>query len=198
MYTVIGAVGSRAFRVIWMLEELEQPYELIQAAPRSPEITAHNPDGKVPALIVDGAALLDSVAIVQYLADRHDALTFPAGSIERARQDSLTQFCVDEVEGALWTAAKNTFVHPKEHQTPEVKKTCRFEFNLAMERLVRRLGDGPFVMGEKMTVPDILLGHCHGWARAAKFEIPEGPAHEYFRRLVSRPAFQRADEQRNA
>jgi len=198
MYTVIGAVASRALRVIWMLEELEQPYELIQAAPRSPEITGHNPTGKVPALLVDGATLLDSVAITQFLADRHDALTYPAGSLERAKQDSLTQFCVDEVEGALWTAAKNTFVHPKEHQTPDVKETCRFEFNLAMERLEHRLGDGPFVMGEKMTVPDILLGHCSGWARAAKFEVPDGPVGEYFRRLVNRPAFKRAGAQRNA
>ncbi len=197
MYTVIGAVASRALRVIWMLEELEQPYDLIQAAPRSPEITEHNPDGKVPALIVDGTTLLDSVAITQFLADRHNALTFPAGSLERAKQDSLTQFCVDEVEGALWTAAKNTFVHPKEHQTPEVKETCRFEFNLAMERLERRLGDGPFVMGEVMTVPDILFGHCAGWARAAKFELPGGSVGEYLNRLVSRPAFQRAGARRN-
>ncbi|MCB4378855.1 glutathione S-transferase, partial [Synechococcus sp. MU1644] len=26
MYRVIGTVKSRAFRVLWMLEELEQPY----------------------------------------------------------------------------------------------------------------------------------------------------------------------------
>ena len=198
MYTVIGAVASRALRVIWMLEELEQPYELVQAAPRSPEATEHHPDGKVPALIVDGTTLLDSVAIIQFLADRHNALTYPAGSLERAKQDSLTQFCVDEVEGALWTAAKNTFVHPEEHQTRAVKDTCRFEFKMAMERLERRLGDGPFVMGKTMTVPDILLGHCAGWARAAKFDLPDGAVGEYFNRLVSRPAFRRVNAHRKA
>ncbi len=198
MYTVIGAVASRAMRVIWMLEELEQPYELIQANPRTPEILAHNPDGKIPALICDGTTLIDSTAITQFLADRHNAFTYPAGTIERAKQDSLTQFCVDEVEGALWTAAKNTFVHPEEHRTPGVKDTCRFEFGLAMQRLEQRLGEGPFVMGDKMTVPDILLGHCSGWARVAKFEIPDGPVRDYFRRLTNRPAFQRADAHRTA
>ncbi len=198
MYTVIGAVASRAMRVIWMLEELEQPYELIQANPRSPEILSHNPDGKIPALICDGTTLTDSTAITQFLADHHGAFTYPAGTIERAKQDSMTQFCVDEIEGALWTAAKNTFVHPEEHRTPAVKDTCRFEFGLAMQRLEQRLGDGPFVMGEKMTVPDILFGHCSGWARAAKFEIPDGPVRDYFRRLISRPAFQRADAHRAA
>jgi glutathione S-transferase len=196
MYTVIGAIASRAMRVVWMLEELEQPYTLIPAPPRSPEVIAHNPDGKIPALLVDNVTLTDSVAITQFLADRHGALTFAAGTLERARQDALTQFCVDEIEGALWTAAKNTFVHPEAHRVPAVKETCRYEFALALERLERRLGDGPFVMGETITVPDILLGHCSGWARAAKFDIPDGPVRDYFRRLVARPAFQRADRHR--
>jgi len=35
MYTVIGGTKSRAFRVMWMLEELGQPYELNPAAARS-------------------------------------------------------------------------------------------------------------------------------------------------------------------
>ena len=196
MYTVVGTVATRALRVIWMLEELEQPYEVQEATPRSPEITAHHPDGKVPALLVDGEALLDSVAITQFLADRHGALTFEAGTLERARQDSLTQFCVDEIEGALWTAAKNSFVHPEDKRTPAVKETCRYEFALAMQRLERRLGDGPFVMGDTMTVPDIIIGHCSGWARSAKFDIPEGPVREYFGRLTARPAFKRAVAQR--
>lgn len=198
LYTVVGAIASRAMRVVWMLEELEQPYTLIPAAPRSPEAVAHHPDGKIPALVCEGETLVDSVAITQFLADRHGAFTAPAGTMERARQDAMTQFCVDEVEGALWTAAKNSFVHPEEIRVPAVKEACRYEFALAMQRLEQRLGDGPFVMGEAMTVPDILLGHCSGWARVAKFDIPDGPVREYFRRLVSRPAFQRADRHRTA
>jgi putative NADH-flavin reductase len=54
MYTVIGSPRSRAMRVLWMLEELEQPYELIPAAPRDEAVRAYNPAGKVPVLLVDG------------------------------------------------------------------------------------------------------------------------------------------------
>lgn len=193
MYTVIGPLKTRALRVLWMLEELEQPYKHNPAPPRSPEAMAHSPGGKVPALLVDGEAVVDSVAIVQFLADRHGALTHPAGTMERARQDSLTQFCVDEIEGALWTAAKNSFVLPKDKRTPVVKVTCRYEFAIAMERLERRLGENEFVTGDTMTVPDILFGHCAGWAVSAKFDLPEdGPVAAYFQRLRSRPAFRRA------
>ncbi|MCB1398536.1 MAG: glutathione S-transferase, partial [Rhodobacteraceae bacterium] len=100
MYTVIGTVQSRALRVLWMLEELGHSYEHVVAAPRSEGVVAFNPAGKVPVLIVDGTPITDSTAIIQYLADRHGALTHPAGTLERARQDSLTQFLLDEFDAA--------------------------------------------------------------------------------------------------
>ena len=57
MYTVVGPVKSRAFRVMWMLEELRQDYEVVPAAPASDEARQFNHLGKIPAL-VDGDAVL--------------------------------------------------------------------------------------------------------------------------------------------
>lgn len=192
MYTLVGTMKTRALRVAWMLEEIGADYDLINAPPRSEEARKHHRDGKVPVLRFDSVVLTDSVAIIQFLADRHNELTHRAGTITRAEQDSLTQFCVDEVEGALWTAAKNSFVLPEDKRVPSIKETCRFEFGLAMQRLETRLGNGPFIMGDMMTVPDILFGHCAGWAKSAKFEWPAGRVSEYFARLRGRPAFARA------
>ena len=192
MYTVIGAARTRAIRVLWMLEELGQPYAHVPAAPRSPEARAANPSGKVPALLVDGEAVTDSVAIVTYLADRHAACTHPAGTLARARQDAVTQFCVDEVEGALWTAAKHSFVHPEGLRVPEVKAACKAEFDAAMARLAAMVEGREFVAGDMFTVPDLLLGHCAGWAQAAKFDLPDGAAGEYLARMRARPALARA------
>ena len=106
MYTVIGTAKSRAARVLWMLEELGQPFEHVAAPPRSEGVTAFNPAGKVPVLIDAGTPITDSTAIIQYLADKHGALTHPAGTLERARQDSLTQFLLDEFDANLWMAAR--------------------------------------------------------------------------------------------
>lgn len=189
MYTLIGAPRSRAFRVMWMLEELGEYYEHDPAPPRSERVRAVNPDGKIPVLMVGGEALTQSVAIVQFLADRHGRFTAPAGALARARQDAVTQFCVDEIEGALWTAAKNSFVHPEDVRVPEVKRVCRVEFAAAMATLDRLLGDRPFVAGEDFTVPDLLIGHCAGWATMAKFDRPSGRVGAYVERLRARPAF---------
>jgi glutathione S-transferase len=188
MYTLIGHPRSRAMRIMWMLEELGEPYEYDPAPPHSPAILAVNPSGKIPALKVDDTVLTDSVAILTFLADRHGKLTFPAGTLERARQDAFTQFCIDEIEGALWTAGKHSFVLPEEMRVPAIKATCRFEFDRAMRTLETRLGDNEFVMGGAFTIPDLLFGHAAGWAESAKFDLPGGKAGAYFARLRARPA----------
>lgn len=192
MYTVIGTVGSRAARVLWMLEELGEPYEHVPAPPRSEGVTAFNPAGKVPVLVEDGTPITDSTAIVQYLADKHGRLTHRAGTLDRARQDSLTQFLLDEFDAALWMAARHSFVLPEALRHAAIKNTLRWEFERSQRTLVHRMGEGPFLMGERMTVPDIILTHCGTWALAAKFPIVEHRLTDYLDRMRRRPAYRRA------
>lgn len=192
MYTVIGNVRSRAARVIWMLEELGQAFEHIPAPPRSEGVTAVNPAGKVPVLIADGTPITDSTAIIQFLADRHNALTFPAGTLDRARQDSLTQFLLDEFDAALWMAARHSFILPEELRQSAIKDSLKWEFERSQDVLVRRMAEGPFLMGEQMTVPDIILTHCGDWARAAQFPVNQQRLVAYFERMRGRSAYQRA------
>jgi glutathione S-transferase len=192
MYTVIGTVDSRAARVLWMLEELGESYEHVAAPPQSEGVTAFNPAGKVPVLIDEGTPITDSTAIIQYLADRHLKLTHPAGTLARARQDSLTQFLLDEFDANLWTAARHSFILPEELRHAAIKNTLRWEFERSQKILMQRMGDGEFIMGDKMTVPDIILTHCGNWALSAKFPITEHRLSEYLTRMQNRPAFKRA------
>ena len=192
MYTVIGAPRTRAIRVIWMLEELGQAYTVDPAKPRDAAVSAINPSGKVPVLMDGNDAIIDSVAIVQYLADKHQMLTHKAGTIARAHQDSFTQFCVDDVESCLWTAAKHTFVLPAELRVEGAKTASQFLFDRAMGHFAQRLGDNAYVMGDTFTVPDLLIGHCAGWAASMGWVIPEGNVSAYVARVRGRPAFLKA------
>ncbi|WP_416915063.1 MAG: glutathione S-transferase family protein [Roseicyclus sp.] len=192
-YTLVGAVKSRAFRVLWTLEELGLDYEHIDAAPQSAEVIRISPAGKVPVLVADGVPITDSVAIMTFLADRHGALTFPAGTLERARQDSLTNMILDEIDATLWTAAKHSFVLPEDKRLPAIKDSLQWEFARAQTNLVARMAeDGPFLMGETMTIADILLAHCGGWAINAKFPITEPRLRDHIAMMRDRPAFHRA------
>lgn len=192
MYTVIGPVQSRTLRVIWMLEELGQPYDHVPALPQSDSVVQINPAGKVPVLIYDGTPITDSTAIMTFLADRHGKMTYPAGTLERARQDSLTQFLLDEFDAALWLAARHSFVLPEELRLSAIKNTLRWEFEKSQKQLIHRMGEGDFVIGDQMTVPDIILAHCLIWALTAKFPVIEPRLSKFLAQMRERPAFRRA------
>jgi len=192
MYKLIGGKHSRAFRVLWALEEMGLDYAYEPAAPRSDEVRALNPAGKIPVFVVEGTPITDSVAIMQFLADKHGLLTYPAGSLERARQDSFTQFACDEMDGTLWTSARNSFVLPEARRVPAIKDTLKWEFARSMKTLARRLGDSEYLMGERFTIADIVAVHCATWARSAHFEIVEPAVNAYVARATARPAYKRA------
>ena len=168
MYKVVGSVNSRAFRVMWMLEELGQSYEIITASPGSEEARKYNPLGKVPALVAGDDFLTDSCAIMQFLADKHGAMTAAAGTAARARQDAMVFWLIDEFDAILWAAAKHSFVFPKDRRVPVIKDSLKEEFTRASTLLADRI-EGPFLMGDQMTVPDILAVHCLNWSIGANF-----------------------------
>ncbi|WP_137701792.1 glutathione S-transferase family protein [Marimonas lutisalis] len=191
MYEVIGSTQSRAFRVMWMLEELGQDYKHSPEKPRSEMVSALNPSGKVPVFKDGDAVLTDSTAIISYLGDKHQALTYPCGTIERAKQDALTHQVLDEIDSVLWVAARHTFILPEDKRVPEVKDSLRWEFDRNVARIAERL-EGPFLMGDTMTVPDIILTHCLNWAYASKFTYDQDNLLAYAKAMRGRDAFKRA------
>jgi len=188
MYTVIGSAKSRAFRVMWMLEELGQPYDIIPASPASDEARKYNPSGKIPALIDGQDTLSDSCAIMQYLGDKHGALTAPAGTSARARQDAMLFWLNDEFDAILWAAAKHSFVFPKELRRPDIKDSLKGEFERAAKLLADRL-EGPFLMGDQISIPDILAVHCLNWSIGAGFPTVDPRLGEWAAGLRKRAAF---------
>ena len=54
------------------------------------QILRHSPSGKVPALLVDGRLIWDSLAILEFLAEAHpDARLWPADALARAHARSV-------------------------------------------------------------------------------------------------------------
>ncbi len=193
-YKLYGSAKNRGFRALWLLEEIGLDYTHLPVPARSPEVVALNGTGKVPILISGDHTLTDSTAILTYLADKHGAFTFPAGTEARAIQDGHTQFLLDELDGLLWTAAKHSFALPEALRIPEIKPALREEFRVSCERLAQRntATDGPFLMGEQMTIADIVAVHCLGWAIVAKFPMEREDLKIYSKALRARPAYKAA------
>ena len=191
MYKVFGTVNSRAFRVLWALEEIGAPYEFIPAGPRSDTVLALNPSGKVPVLQDGDDVLTDSTAIITYLADKHGKLTYPAGTIERAHQDALTHALLDELDSTLWIATRHGFILPEDRRVPEIRPSLEWEFAQSAVRLADRF-KGPYLQGDKMTIADIVGTHCLNWAIGAKFPLESETLLAYAKSMRARDAFKRA------
>jgi glutathione S-transferase len=77
MITVHHLETSRSHRILWMLEEMGAPYEMVthQRNPMTrlapPELKAIHPLGKAPVIVDDGVVIAESGAIIEYLVERH-------------------------------------------------------------------------------------------------------------------------------
>lgn len=190
MYEVIGAVQTRTFRVLWTLEELGQSYRHVPSPPHGPAIVEANRVGKIPALRDGAHVLTDSVAIMSYLADKHAALGFAAGTIDRARQDALLHFANEELDSLLWVATKHARLLPEDRRVPAIIEAMKLEYRQSLTRLSMAL-TGPFLQGAQMTIADILVVHCLNWAVGAEFPQPDEKVAAYAKALRSRPAYKR-------
>ena len=191
MLTLYGTSKTRALRPLWLLEELGLDYTHQPTPPHGDALKPMSNLGKVPVLDADGTAITDSTAILTYLADREGRFTAPAGTIERAEQDALTFMILDDLEGQLWIAAKHSFILPEERRVPAVKETAKWEFARNIDKLMERRR-GTWLMGDDMTIPDILAVHCGGWAKSAKFDTPNEDYIAYIKQGRARDAFKRA------
>ena len=95
--------SSAAFRVRIALNLKGLPYESLPKAfarneHRTPDYLALNPQGLIPALAIDGVVLSQSLAIIEYLNDRHPAPPLlPEDAIDRARVRSMAMAIACEI-----------------------------------------------------------------------------------------------------
>jgi glutathione S-transferase len=191
MYRLHGRVRSRALRTLWLLEELGEPFAFVPTDPRSPEAFALGPRGVVPILETQEGPILDSVAQMTFLADRHGGFTHPAGTYARGVQDAATNTVLETFDAVLWALARHGVASPEGARAEAVEDGLRGQFARHADDMATLLGDGPNLAGDLPTVPDVLLAHCCGWARGLKLDLP-APLTAHMRRMRARPAFRRA------
>ena len=104
MITVHHLENSRSLRILWMLEELELPYEIKQykrlpTMQAPPELKAVHPLGKSPVITDDGVTMAESGAILEYLVQKYGNGRFvpPPGGEEWRRYTYFMHYA----EGSL-------------------------------------------------------------------------------------------------
>jgi glutathione S-transferase len=184
---------TRSIRARWTLQELEIEFDavtvnLLAGEHRRPEFLAINPAGKIPVLADGDMVVTESVAIVIYLADKYPEKGFiPADLPGRAEAMRWLLFTATELEQPLWRMAKHRLIYPEEKRLPGDIELARDEFMAMAKVLDRHMVDREFVVGDRVTVADFVLGYTLDWAQIG--DLLDGfPRLEAYReRMYARP-----------
>ncbi|MFM9938206.1 MAG: glutathione S-transferase family protein [Hyphomicrobiaceae bacterium] len=123
-------VSSASRRVRFVLEEKQTPYQsilvdLLQFEQHSPEYLRLNPNGFVPTLVHDGAPIIESSVICEYLDDVFPAPSLrPSNPRDRARMRVWSKWTDEVVIRAFQVANWNRMMAPtaREWSDEEVKR----------------------------------------------------------------------------
>ena len=201
MIKIYHVLHARSLRVVWLMEELGEPYELERVKfPPDTDYLKVNPMGTVPAIDDDGIRMAESIAILQYITGRRlpEAFALTVGpKPDPAAYAAHLQFLHYGEAGltAPLSVIFRTWLIAPEGQKANI--TTEDQAGLFAKRLglvAERLTDGrPYLMGEQFTIADISVGYALGLAQFMGMGgvFPKSVA-DYAARLQARPAFQRA------
>ena len=210
MITVHHLNHSRSQRVLWLLEELELPYEIqyyerdpvTRLAP--PSLRAIHPLGKSPVLVDDGVVVAETGAIVDYLVEKTGGRLRPAaGTPERLRWTYWMHFAEGSLMAQLLldlmlTTAPARVPEPLQPGAKAAAEGVKHAYvgpNLkAMFDLVgAELGKSAWFAGDAFSAADVMMSFPleTGGARAGAFEGRPNLA-DFVASIHARPAYQKA------
>jgi glutathione S-transferase len=181
MFTVYGMSDSgNSYKVRLALEQLALPYRWVEVDPakgetRTPEFLARNPNGKVPALVLEnGACLPESNAILNYLAEGTPLL--PADRLGRARV--LQWMFFEQYSHEPYVAVARSILHSLPPDSPRRAELPRLQErgSHALGVMEQHLAKERWFAAGRYTIADIALyayTHC---AEEGGFDLSKFPA----------------------
>ena len=162
MLTLYHNPQSRSTTIHYMLHEIGEPFEIVPIELKTgehkrPEFLKINPMGKLPVLSDGDVIVTETPAILTYLADK-----YPKAGLAPA---------IDSPEGATYLrwlffygSAFEPAINDKFNKVVPLERASPYgSFEAVITTLTDQLAKGPFLLGEKKTVADVLWGGALGW-----------------------------------
>ncbi len=189
---------SRSLRILWLLEEIGAPYEIVlherdaQTNLAPPELLKVHPLGKSPVLELDGDTIIESAAITEVLCMKYaPQMIPPAGTPEYHRHlecmhfaegSAMTPVLLNLYVGRLGEAG--TPLHPR------IQSELDNHFSY-MESILRT--SGHFVLDD-LSAADIMMSFPAQIAMRMNKGADYPKLSRFVEAMEARPAYQRAVE----
>ena len=220
MITVHHLETSRSQRVLWLLEELGLPYEIVRYKrdPKTrlapPELKAIHPLGKSPVITDGGITVAESGAILEYLAETYGVQAGGIGGTLMPRpgtpEHRQCRFWMHYAEGSLmnWLVMKLVFkTIPTQPMPFFVKPVARAISGKVQDRLIdptlttalefmdKHLASHAWFAGDQISLADFQMSFAVEAVLSRAENASAYPHLKAYRdKMVARPAYQRAVE----
>lgn len=214
MITVHHLNNSRSQRVLWLLEELGLPYEIVHHQ-RDPQtmlapaaLRAVHPLGKSPVLTDGAETVAESGAIIEYLLEVHGAGRLrPAPGTPEARRftywlhfaegSAMPPLLLKLVFGRVQSAPMPFFVKPiaKGIASKVLQSFVEPNLKAQLDFMEAELSTRPWFAGEDFSAADIQMSFpLEAAAQRAGLDASRPQLMDWLRRIHARPAYRRALE----
>lgn len=202
--------NSRSQRVLWLLEELGVPYEIVryERDPKTmlapPELKRVHPLGKSPVVTDGPLVLAESGAIIETLVELHGGGRFsPApGSADHGRY----RYFMHYAEGSLMPPLLLKLVFDQVEKAPllvrpiarAISSTVKARFitpNLTqhLDFLEGELAHSPWFAGDRFSAADVQMSFpVEAAAARGGLDVRRPRLMDWIARIHARPAYQRA------
>jgi glutathione S-transferase len=153
------SISGNCLKVKWTADRLGRAYQWIETSvlngeTRTPQFLALNPAGQAPlVLLEDGRPLAQSNAIILYLAEGSDLI--PADAYRRARM--LEWLFWEQYSHEPYIAVARFHLRYLGKSASELEPKIVQRGIAALERLEDALAQGPFLVGDALSLADISL-----------------------------------------
>jgi glutathione S-transferase len=184
---------TRKVRIVLVEKKIECDMELVDVNPVDNPVNAHNPLGKIPALILDdGTALYDSRVIAEFLDGKSPiGRLIPEDLRDRVavrRWEALADGVLDA--GLLW---RYESIRDKKEQSKAWQDKQLARMKRGMEQASKEIGP-TYCHAERYSLADIAVACCLGWL---DFRKPGGvdwrgeyaPVARHYDKMMERSAF---------
>ena len=193
------APNSRASRIMWLLEELELPYELnrMDFHPKdlkSDEHRERHPLGRVPVLEDGEVSIYESGAIVEYILARHKdgGLKPSVDSLLYPEYLQWFHYCEGMVMPPVNTIEVQTVLLPPDRRDETALSQAQRLLSKSWAPVEESMTGRDYLIGN-FSAADVMLGHaCFMSNRLGCISDDMPNLKGYVQRIAARPAFDKA------
>ena len=202
MLQLYGNPRSRAMRCLWMLEEVGQPYQLVDKTLRADDLRSAdylklNPNARIPTLVDGDVVLWESMAINLYLAQKYPGPMHCTDATVLGQAAQWSFWAMLEVEMLLLHTMEHHILLVEQARDLSVVERNTLLLQKPLGILNGALSGRSHLAGDSFTVADLNVASILAWGKMVRLDLSAWPdLKRWLDACLARPANARVRELR--